>query len=435
MAYTPRSMAGMNNMTAEIAAADLPRYDTIRLFTVGQGSTSPTPLDDLKTVAHNWTKASAAALGGKAWSEFSAICWLTGREIHDALDVPVGLISSNWGGTSIQVWLPAKANELCNAGNGSGDKHNAMISPYMTGPMQMAGILWYQGESNNGQGRYYSTAFPCLIRAWRQLFAQPSLWVGFVQVAGYQYGGASRPDPSADLRQGQLAALALPNVAVSTTIDTGDWGCVHPPDKQTPSHRLATAALDQVYGMKQLESAHAPPLYAGQTLLPAGRGGNGFATVRVVLSRPATTTVPAWATASSTLGKPGSVPRNACPVADMPPFHNYADCGYPRLYATAPNGTEGVFNATAVLVNNGTAIELSAPVPSGWHVRASSYGRASWPMTIFFSATGVPVLPWFSEMNETKPWAIPPFATVAGEDRPWTADLGATPWAAASGAK
>ena len=134
-------------------------------------------------------------LGGVAWQQFSAVCWLTGRDIHDALNVPVGLVSSNWGGTAIQVWMSAEANTECKFGSGSGDKHNAMIAPFMVGPMQMAGILWYQGESNNGQGRYYGAAFPCLINGWRQLFAQPLLWVGFVQVAGYQVqwqrGGAS----------------------------------------------------------------------------------------------------------------------------------------------------------------------------------------------------------------------------------------------------
>ena len=117
--------------------------------------------------------------------------------------------------------------------------------------------------------------------------------MGFVQISGYQYGGASRPDPSADVRQAQLAALALPHVAVATTIDTGDWSCIHPPDKQTPSHRLATAALDQVYGMKQFEAAHSPPLFAGQSIVARGHANHDGNTVRVrvKLSRPATTVV------------------------------------------------------------------------------------------------------------------------------------------------
>ena len=47
-----------------------------------------------------WQPASAAALGGSAWDSFSAVCWLMGRDIHDGLkgEVPIGLISSNWGG-------------------------------------------------------------------------------------------------------------------------------------------------------------------------------------------------------------------------------------------------------------------------------------------------------------------------------------------------
>ena len=103
-------MAGMNNMTAEIAAADDPRYKDIRLFTVGQGTVSKAPLPKLTTIYHNWTAASAAVLGGVRWKEFSAVCWLFGRDLHDQLQVPVGLVSSSWGGTSIQVWMPAKAS-------------------------------------------------------------------------------------------------------------------------------------------------------------------------------------------------------------------------------------------------------------------------------------------------------------------------------------
>ena len=93
-----------------------------------------------------------------------------------------------------------------------------------------------------------------------------------------------------------MAALALPQVAVATTIDTGDWNSVHPPDKQTPAHRLATAALDELYGLPQYRAAHAPPMYAGQALQsPQG----GMARVLVRLTLPATTKVPRLASAAT----------------------------------------------------------------------------------------------------------------------------------------
>ena len=179
MAYTPLSMAGMNNASAEIAAADSPGYNDIRLFTVGQGTVAQAPLDDLKTVYHNWTSASAKVVGGVKWKEFSAICWLFGKRIHDTLQVPVGLISSNWAGTSIQVWMPTPANEACQQGNWSGDRYNALIAPFTVGPMSLSGVIWYQGESNNGQGRYYECAFPAMITAWRAAFQRVhKLWFG-----------------------------------------------------------------------------------------------------------------------------------------------------------------------------------------------------------------------------------------------------------------
>ncbi|EOD27890.1 hypothetical protein EMIHUDRAFT_353684, partial [Emiliania huxleyi CCMP1516] len=162
MEYTPRSMAGMNNASAEIAAADSPAYRNVRLFTVGKGTTSKTPLRALGSLYHNWTAASSALVGGPAWKEFSAVCWLFGKELSNELKVPVGLISSSWGGTQIQVWMPKAANEACHQGSWSGDRYNAMIAPFAVGPMALSGAVWYQGESNNGQGRYYSCAFPAM---------------------------------------------------------------------------------------------------------------------------------------------------------------------------------------------------------------------------------------------------------------------------------
>jgi hypothetical protein len=93
MQYTPRSMAGMNNLTAELAAAD--KYSqTIKFFTVGmETSCSHTdcskPFVELAhgaTVRSNmsapcrsgsscrelWEPAGAASLGAAAWDHFSA---------------------------------------------------------------------------------------------------------------------------------------------------------------------------------------------------------------------------------------------------------------------------------------------------------------------------------------------------------------------------
>jgi hypothetical protein len=57
------------NASEEVAAAN---YPDIRVFTVGQGTTSATPLTQLGSVAQGWTPATPASIGAGNWSEFSA---------------------------------------------------------------------------------------------------------------------------------------------------------------------------------------------------------------------------------------------------------------------------------------------------------------------------------------------------------------------------
>lgn len=71
------------NGTAEIAAAN---YPTMRIMTVGQGNFSaPAPLPDLATVYQNWTAVTPASVGGPAFAAFSAIGYLFGRDLFEAL--------------------------------------------------------------------------------------------------------------------------------------------------------------------------------------------------------------------------------------------------------------------------------------------------------------------------------------------------------------
>jgi sialate O-acetylesterase len=101
------------NATEEIANAG--NYPKIRVFTAALNQ-SATPIEELFDIVLNWSVASPHSIGGRDWQYMSAVCWLYGRMIHQALDGrPIGLIAASWAGTSIQVWMPPKALQECNS--------------------------------------------------------------------------------------------------------------------------------------------------------------------------------------------------------------------------------------------------------------------------------------------------------------------------------
>lgn len=82
--------------TAEITQAD--QYPYIRLFTVGQNTISATALPNFATIEQTWQVASNLTVGGQPWTYFSSLCWFYGKQIHVKYGIPIGLVSSNWGG-------------------------------------------------------------------------------------------------------------------------------------------------------------------------------------------------------------------------------------------------------------------------------------------------------------------------------------------------
>ncbi len=76
----------------EIAAARHPR---LRTFDVAH-AIAMEPKED---VEGHWTPVTPESAAG-----FSAVAYYFGRELQAELDVPVGLIGSNWGGTRAEAW-------------------------------------------------------------------------------------------------------------------------------------------------------------------------------------------------------------------------------------------------------------------------------------------------------------------------------------------
>jgi sialate O-acetylesterase len=124
------SMAASADPAKNIAAATKPN---IRLFHVPKVQAK----EPAKTVTASW-----AACSPETVKNFSAVLYHFGVELQDKLNVPLGLINSSWGGSRIEPWTIAN--------NSSGGMYNGMIAPLL--PYAIRGVIWYQGESNNGEG-------------------------------------------------------------------------------------------------------------------------------------------------------------------------------------------------------------------------------------------------------------------------------------------
>ena len=111
------------------------------------------------------------------------------------------------------------------------------------------GALWYQGESNNGEGMLYYEKMKALILGWRKVWDNPDLPFYFVQLAPYTYGGA--PERLAGIWEAQLAALDIPHTGMAVTVDIGNTKNIHPTNKHDVGRRLALWALAQTYGARR----------------------------------------------------------------------------------------------------------------------------------------------------------------------------------------
>ena len=243
-------------------------------------------------------------------SEFSATAYFTGRKLHKELNVPIGLLTTCWGGTGVEAWTPwadqkddpfalakkaaqdkkaqsyspenAKANyekkmlrwkqnaELAKKSkkrsprkptlgqdplldqNYPGNLYNGMLHPLV--PFAVKGIMWYQGENNAksiASAENYRFQLTKMIKSWRQVWKEeiPFYSVQLPNFRGPQVNPVEHKDIWPAMRESFVYAAT--NTAKSytvTTIDLGEAKNIHPGNKQDVGKRLASTILNKTYG-------------------------------------------------------------------------------------------------------------------------------------------------------------------------------------------
>ncbi len=272
------TVARSNNPGEEAAKGNHPRIRHIKI------PHRPSAKAESNVPSTGWQQATSQTV-----PNFTAVGYFFGRELMNELDVPVGLIGSNWGGTRIEPWTTPAGFKSVPALKSIADKldtfpskrkvknkktgkvteainhqtplalYNGMISPLV--PYAIKGALWYQGESNNGEGMLYHEKMKALINGWRKLWNNPELPFYYVQLAPYVYRGDNRQFQLPGIWQAQLATLSVPHTGMAVTTDIGNIKDIHPKNKQDVGKRLALWALAKNYGRKGV--VYSGPLYKG----------------------------------------------------------------------------------------------------------------------------------------------------------------------------
>lgn len=122
---------------------------------------------------------------------------------------------------------------------------DGMVAPLAGLPL--AGVIWYQGESNVPRAAAYAPAFRRHIADWRRHFGREDLPFLFVQLASFPPLGRNTLQGSAwaELRDAQGQALALPRTGMVVATDVGDANDIHPRRKREVGERLAALALGE----------------------------------------------------------------------------------------------------------------------------------------------------------------------------------------------
>jgi sialate O-acetylesterase len=268
--------------------------------------------------------------------QFSAAGYYFGVELETALNVPIGLVNSSYGGSQAEAWTPVeylnaspdlkptvertriwdeerprvsaeydaalqKWRQESDRARAAGARpqpsppvpdalreyriassiFDGMIAPLI--PYYIRGALWYQGESNEARAQQYGILLPIMIKAWREQWGEGDFPFGIIQLPNYR---DSREEPADEawshVREAQrLTAQSLPHTGLIVTIDIGEAHDIHPKNKLDVGRRMARWVLADVYKRRLIKSGpvlQKTKIRGSRIILTFDEVGNGLKT-------------------------------------------------------------------------------------------------------------------------------------------------------------
>lgn len=277
--------------------------------------------------------------------------------------------------------------------------HNGMVHPLI--PYGIKGVLWYQGESNAGQGREYAELLPLLAKSLRGKWKQGDFPFLYVQLPAFSRGNWP------EIRQAMLETLNTPNTGMAIILDLNPEDDLHPSNKTEVGRRLALLALRDAYGNAGLVASG--PIYASSTVegnkmrVTFRETGSGLAIGKPpepyrfvaklgggAIGPPPGAPVPPETPAPAPTNAPAAEPPK--PAAPHPAENVPTD----KVVGFELAGADGKFHpATAEIVDATTLVLTSEAVPEPKEAR---YAWANYPHSNLYNKEGLPASPFNSRL-------------------------------------
>ena len=282
----------------EIAEAN---YPELRMLQVDSSMSSMFPMADFKN-KRKWQVCTPEVAAG-----FAAPAYFFARKLLNELKIPIGVIKFHRGATGLEgwvplegyknaselqhiyrevsswdsksklgrkahldtfaqlkIWLPQAKQAISNAvvipplpvlpaprasQSDPCEIYNSTVSPLV--PVAIRGVVWYQGESNPGEGKIYLQKLQVMIKSWRQMW-KSDLPFYIIQLANE--GEPAREPTKEDhfryvpVREAQRRCVKMPGTGLVVAIDLGEDMNGHPRNKKDVGERAALWALAKDYG-------------------------------------------------------------------------------------------------------------------------------------------------------------------------------------------